>query len=160
MNKTITKNLRKLRQGKRLTQEYVAERLGVSTKAVSRWEKGDQTPDIEKLIAISDMFEISLDELVMDKVPTQIGEASSKSEIAIELKEKVLTDENKKKAKKGLKIAAIIFGVIVLIDTTPSQALRRAIVLWALSPMQLNLRKRLTNKSLLQRTSLVEVLLQ
>ena len=38
MNKTITKNLRKLRQGKRLTQEYVAERLGVSAKAVSRWE--------------------------------------------------------------------------------------------------------------------------
>ena len=116
MNKTITKNLRKLRQGKRLTQEYVAERLGVSAKAVSRWEKGDSTPDMEKLIAISDMFEISLDELVMDKVPTQIGESSSKSEIAIELKEKVLTDENKKKAKKGLKIAAIIFGVIVLID--------------------------------------------
>ena len=116
MDKTITKNLRKLRQGKRLTQEYVAERLGVSAKAVSRWEKGDSTPDMEKLIAISDMFEISLDELVMDKVPTQIGEASSKSEIAIELKEKVLTDENKKKAKKGLKIAAIIFGVIVLID--------------------------------------------
>ena len=116
MNKTITKNLRKLRQGKRLTQDYVAERLGVSAKAVSRWEKGDSTPDIEKLIAISDMFEISLDELVMDKVPTQIGETSFKSEIASELKEKVLTDENKKKAKKGLKIAAIIFGVIVLID--------------------------------------------
>ena len=116
MNKTITKNLRKLRQGKRLTQEYVAERLGVSAKAVSRWEKGDSTPDMEKLIAISDMFEISLDELVMDKVPTQIGENSFKSEIASELKEKVLTDENKKKAKKGLKIAAIIFGVIVLID--------------------------------------------
>ena len=36
--------------------------------------------------------------------------------VSIELKEKVLTDENKKKAKKGLKIAAIIFGVIVLID--------------------------------------------
>ena len=116
MNKTITQNLRKLRQGKRLTQEYVEERLGVSAKAVSRWEKGDSTPDMEKLIAISDMFEISLDELVMDKVPTQIGETSFKSEIASELKEKVLTDENKKKAKKGLKIAAIIFGVIVLID--------------------------------------------
>ena len=68
MNKTITKNLRKLRQGKRLTQEYVAERLGVSAKAVSRWEKGNSTPDMEKLIAISDMFEISLDELVMDIV--------------------------------------------------------------------------------------------
>ena len=52
----------------------------------------------------------------MDKVPPQIGETSFKSEIVSELKEKVLTDENKKKAKKGLKIAAIIFGVIVLID--------------------------------------------
>ncbi len=40
MNKIISKNLRKLRQGKRLTQEYVAERLGVSAKAVSRWETG------------------------------------------------------------------------------------------------------------------------
>ena len=85
-------------------------------QTISKWEVGDSTPDMEKLIAISDMFEISLDELVMDKVPTQIGENSFKSEIASELKEKVLTDENKKKAKKGLKIAAIIFGIIVLID--------------------------------------------
>lgn len=105
-----------LRKQKVLSQEELANRLNVSRQTISKWEVGDSTPDMEKLIAISDMFEISLDELVMDKVPTQIGEASSKSEIAIELKEKVLTDENKKKAKKGLKIAAIIFGVIVLID--------------------------------------------
>lgn len=71
---------------------------------------------MEKLIAISDMFQISLDELVMDKVQTQTGETPSKAEIVNELKEKVLTDENKKKAKKVLKIAAIILGVIVLID--------------------------------------------
>ena len=62
------------------------------------------------------MFQISLDELVMDKVQTQTGETPSKAEIVNELKEKVLTDENKKKAKKVLKIAAIILGVIVLID--------------------------------------------
>lgn len=71
---------------------------------------------MEKLIAISDMFQISLDELVMDKVQTQTGETPSKAEVVNELKEKVLTDENKKKAKKVLKIAAIILGVIVLID--------------------------------------------
>lgn len=49
----------------------------------------------------------------MDKVQTRIGETSSKEEIISELKEKVLTDGNKKKA---LKIIAIIFGVIMLID--------------------------------------------
>ena len=105
-----------LRKQKVLSQEELANRLNVSRQTISKWEVGDATPDMKKLIAISDMFEISLDELVMDKVATQIGETSSKSEIASELKKKVLTDENKKTAKKGLKIAAIILGVIVLID--------------------------------------------
>ena len=124
-----------LRKQKVLSQEELANRLNVSRQTISKWEMGDSTPDMEKLIAISDMFEISLDELVMDKVPTQIGEASSKSEIAIELKEKVLTDENKKKAKKRIEDCCNYFWSNFLIDTTPSQALRRAIVLWALSPM-------------------------
>ena len=105
-----------LRKQKGLSQEELANRLNVSRQTISNWEVGDSTPDMEKLIAISDMFQISLDELVMDKVQTQTGETPSKAEIVNELKEKVLTDENKKKAKKVLKIAAIILGVIVLID--------------------------------------------
>ena len=105
-----------LRKQKGLSQEELANRLNVSRQTISKWEVGDSTPDMEKLVAISDMFEISLDELVMDKVPTQIGETSSKIGVTNELKGKVLTDENKKKAKKGFKIAAIIIGVIVLID--------------------------------------------
>ena len=105
-----------LRKQKGLSQEELANRLNVSRQTISKWEVGDSTPDMEKLIAISDMFQISLGELVMDKVQTQIGETPSKAEVVNELKEKVLTDENKKKAKKVLKIAAIILGVIVLID--------------------------------------------
>ena len=105
-----------LRKQKGLSQEELTNRLNVSRQTISKWEVGDSTPDMEKLIAISDMFQISLDELVMDKVQTQIGETPSKAEAVNELKEKVLTDENKKKAKKVLKIAAIILGVIVLID--------------------------------------------
>ncbi|MDE5946147.1 MAG: helix-turn-helix domain-containing protein [Oscillospiraceae bacterium] len=105
-----------LRKQKGLSQEELASCLNVSRQTISKWEVGDSTPDMEKLIAISDLFEISLDELVMDKVPTHIGETSTKSQIVNELKEKVLTDENKKKAKRGLKIVTIILGIIVLID--------------------------------------------
>lgn len=105
-----------LRKQKGLSQEELANCLNVSRQTISKWEVGDSTPDMEKLIAIGDLFEISLDELVMDKVPTHIGETSIKSEIVNELKGKVLTDENKKKAKRGLKIVAIILGIIVLID--------------------------------------------
>lgn len=80
-----------LRKQKGLSQEELANRLNVSRQTISKWEVGDSTPDMEKLIAISDMFQISLDELVMDKVQTQTGETPSKAEIVNELKEKVLT---------------------------------------------------------------------
>ena len=105
-----------LRKQKGLSQEELANRLNVSRQTISKWEVGDSTPDMEKLIAISDMFGISLDELVMDKVPDQMGETLSKSETVSQLKENVFTDGKKKMLKKGVKIAAIMFGVILLID--------------------------------------------
>ena len=105
-----------LRKQKGLSQEELANRLNVSRQTVSKWEVGDSTPDMEKLIAISDLFKISLDELGLDKMPEQKAGTPVKMEIVSDLKEKVLTDENKQKAKRGLKIAAIILGAIVLID--------------------------------------------
>lgn len=105
-----------LRKQKGLSQEELANRLNVSRQTISKWEVGDSTPEMEKLIAISDLFGISLDELVMDKAPVKTEEVSAKSELVSELTEKVLTDDNKKKAKKGLKIAAYIVGVLLLID--------------------------------------------
>lgn len=98
--------LYQLRKQKGLSQEELANRLHVSRQTISKWEIGDSAPDMENLIAISDLFEISLDELVMDK------QLSNKADWA----EKVLTSDNKRKAKHGLKILGIIFGVIVLID--------------------------------------------
>ncbi len=105
-----------LRKQKGLSQEELANRLNVTRQTVSKWEVGDSTPDMEKLIAISDLFELSLDELVMDKVPASDKETSPTSEIVTEFKQKIWTEDNKKKAKRGLKIAAIIFGIILLID--------------------------------------------
>ena len=89
-----------LRKQKGLSQEELANRLNVSRQTISKWEVGDSTPEMEKLIAISDMFGISLDELVMDKVPDQMGETFSKSETVSQLKENVFTDGNKKMLKK------------------------------------------------------------
>lgn len=110
-----------LRKQKGFSQEELANRLNVSRQTISKWEVGESTPDMEKLVAISDLFEVSLDELVLDKTPevTEKAEPSEqivRSELYSDIKENVLTDENKKKAKKGLKIAAIALGVFVLID--------------------------------------------
>ena len=53
-----------LRKQKGMSQEELALRLNVSRQTVSKWELGDSTPDMEKLVTISNLFEISLDELV------------------------------------------------------------------------------------------------
>ncbi len=64
---------------------------------------------------MSDLFDISLDELVLDKAP-EPEQVPVKADLYTDIKENVLTDDNKQKAKKGLKIAAVIAGVIVLLD--------------------------------------------
>ena len=72
---------------------------------------------MEKLAAISELFEVSLDELVLGKEQASMENgASNVSEIRNVLEEKVLTPENKRKVGKGLKIAGILLGVIVVLD--------------------------------------------
>lgn len=109
--------LYELRKQKGFSQEELANRLNVSRQTVSKWEVGDSTPDMEKLVAISDLFGISLDELVLDKAPEPApAPQTAKSELYTDIKEKVLTDKNRKKAKKGLKIGAIALGIFLAID--------------------------------------------
>ena len=110
--------LYELRKQKGFSQEELANRLNVSRQTISKWEVGESTPDMEKLVAISDLFEVSLDELIKNEKPKPEGPSEQivKSEFYSDVKKHVLTEDNKKKAKKGLKIAGIIAGVIVLID--------------------------------------------
>ena len=107
--------LYQLRKQKGLSQEELANRLNVSRQTVSKWEVGDSTPDMEKLIAMSDLFGVSLDNLVMGKEEAQTP-AVGKSEFAAVISEKVMTDTNKKKAISVLKILGIIASAILLID--------------------------------------------
>ena len=108
--------LYELRKQKGFSQEELANRLNVSRQTVSKWEVGDSTPDMEKLIAMSDLFGISLDELVLDKAPAREEPLPQRRSAADELLQKVITDDNKKKAKKGLKIVAVVLGAVLVID--------------------------------------------
>lgn len=108
--------LYQLRKQKGFSQEELANRLNVSRQTVSKWEVGDSTPDMEKLVAMSDLFDVSLDLLVMGKESEAQAQIPQKSEFAKVLDEKVLTQKNKKKAKSILKIVGIALAVILAID--------------------------------------------
>lgn len=59
-----------LRTEKNLSQGDLAERLEVSRQSVSKWENNTAVPDLDKLIKICDIFEISLDEITGREIPT------------------------------------------------------------------------------------------
>ena len=61
MNLRIAENIRRLRQKQNLTQVQLADRLGVSYQAVSRWENETTYPDIELLPNIAAFFGVTVD---------------------------------------------------------------------------------------------------
>lgn len=64
MTLELADRLLSFRKSSGLSQEEVAGRLNISRQAVSRWERGEAMPDLENLLALSDLYSVSLDELV------------------------------------------------------------------------------------------------
>ncbi len=61
---SLSENIKNKRQELKLSQEYVADQLGVSRQAVSKWETGQSEPTASNLTELASLFEISLSELV------------------------------------------------------------------------------------------------
>lgn len=62
--KMIGSFLKELRKEKNITQEQLAETLGVSGRTVSRWETGTNMPDISLLVDMAEMFDVSVPEII------------------------------------------------------------------------------------------------
>lgn len=62
----FNEKLKMLRKENNLTQEELAEKLNISRQAITKWESGEGTPDIENLKQISIFFDITIDELVKE----------------------------------------------------------------------------------------------
>ena len=65
---TIGEKISKLRIGKGVSQEQLAERLGVSRQSVSKWEMGQALPQIDKVVLLCELFSVSCDDLLCDTV--------------------------------------------------------------------------------------------
>ena len=67
MNLKTADNLLNLRKASGLSQEELAEKIGVSRQAVSKWERGEASPDTDNFIALSEVYGVTLDELIKGK---------------------------------------------------------------------------------------------
>lgn len=127
--KMIGSFLKELRKEKKITQEQLADKLGVSGRTVSRWETGNNMPDISILVEIAELFDVSIPEIINgerknEKMNDDIKTvAQSMSDYATTEKENLLKEVRK------LSIIGLVSLVIYLIlDATKIGAGNGAVV--------------------------------
>lgn len=77
---TIGEKILNLRKARGWSQEELAERIGVTRQAVSRWEADSAKPDADKIIAVCDLFGVSADYLLRDIAAGQEGSTGAVSQ--------------------------------------------------------------------------------
>lgn len=111
----IAKNLRQLRIAKSITQEELAERIGVTGQAVSKWERDECYPDITLLPGIANFFGVSVDKLIgMDEINDNKVRWNMHAKISDLSKEKKY-HEAAAYAEEMLKIYPDDFGLMCII---------------------------------------------
>lgn len=74
MDIKVANRLQELRKKNGYSQEDLADELGVSRQAVSKWERGDASPDTDNLIALSKIYNVTLDELINGEDEYKVNE--------------------------------------------------------------------------------------
>ncbi len=113
LSDNFSRNLCELRRQSGLSQEEFSEKLNVSRQAVSKWERGEAYPDIENLLAISKLFEVSLDTLMTGEVenPKTVLEAEQK------FNESLKDDEDDEDEDEDDDGSGLWFGIAAILAT-------------------------------------------
>ena len=81
MNNKFSENLKKIRKDNNLSQEQLADELGVSRQAISKWESAVAYPEMDKIITLSEKFNLNIDDLLHKDIREVKGEEESKKNI-------------------------------------------------------------------------------
>lgn len=107
--------LKELRKEKNITQEELADKMGVSRRTVSRWETGSNMPDMDILIDISDFYEVDLRE-ILDGERKEITMDNETKETVLKVAE--FSNEEQGNVMRNLHIvfvAALVFMIIMIV---------------------------------------------
>lgn len=63
---TLGEKIQQLRKSRGMSQEQLAEKINVSRQSISKWELNDAIPDLNKIVTLSELFSISIDELIKE----------------------------------------------------------------------------------------------
>ncbi len=77
----LSENLKKIRKENNLSQEQLAEKLGVSRQSVSKWESGQAYPEMDKMLQLCEMFNLNMDDLLNQDIKDVNSKKKSKINI-------------------------------------------------------------------------------
>lgn len=101
----LSEKIYTLRRKSGLSQEQLAEKIGVSRQAISKWEGGLSTPELDKLRALSEFFHVSIDELAGEQGADPLSHPTEQTPAA----------ENRKEADGRIGICLCLIGAACLI---------------------------------------------
>lgn len=120
---SIAERILTLRKSKGMSQEQLAEAMGVSRQAVSKWESEQASPDLDKIITMSEIFGVTTDYLLKGIEPEKEAEKPEEKKlddthmtVGDVLDQKILNGQNKAKAKKIFKYVLIGLAIFLAID--------------------------------------------
>lgn len=105
----FSEKLLTLRKANNLTQEQLAEKLDVSRQSVSKWESGQATPELDKIVALSAIFDVTTDYLLKS---SEIDDLSVKTDILEKQQQQMLVREQKQRQISGCILYAIVVYLI------------------------------------------------
>ena len=106
-----------LRKKEGLSQEALAEKLGVSRQSVSKWETGEATPEVGKLLAISKLFGVTTDYLLNDEAEESTESEVPSSSFEVTSVNEAPTKKSKNSARKLL--IALLICILLCIFVLP-----------------------------------------
>ena len=90
----FSEKLLTLRKAKGITQEQLAEKLDVSRQSISKWESGQSAPELENIVALSTIFDVSTDYLLKS---SEIDDLSVKTEMLEKQQQQMLVREQRQR---------------------------------------------------------------
>lgn len=102
----FSEKLLTLRKAKDLTQEQLAEKLNVSRQSVSKWESGQAAPELDKIVAMSVVFDVTTDYLLKS---SEIDDLSVKTEMLEKQQEQMLMREQRQQKIRE----CVLYGIVI-----------------------------------------------
>lgn len=107
----FSEKLLTLRKAKDLTQEQLAEKLNVSRQSVSKWESGQAVPELEKIVAMSVVFDVTTDYLLKS---SEIDDLSVKTEMLEKQQQQMLVREQRQQKIRECVLYVIVIYLVLL----------------------------------------------